>query len=153
MLLRARLSALLLFTLAATLGTLSPPASAAPSTVAATRWTGVGIAMEASQHVGKPYRYGATGPSSFDCSGFTRYVYAQFGKALPHNSAAQYRVTRKVSKSAKQVGDLIFTRSGSGRIGHVGIYAGNGNFWVAPRTGSRVKLQRIYTSNYVVGRV
>ncbi len=123
----------------------APAAEAAPM--------GSRIVAEAARHKGTPYRFGATGPSGFDCSGFTRYVYSRFGKQLPHNSAAQYRVSRKVAKSAKRAGDLIFTRSGSGRIGHVGIYAGGGKFWVAPKAGDRVKLQRIYTSNYVVGRL
>ncbi len=111
------------------------------------------VVAEASKHRGKPYKYGATGPSRFDCSGFTKYVYSRFGRNLPHSSAQQYKVSRKVAKSAKQVGDLIFTRNSSGRIGHVGIYAGSGRFWVAPKSGDVVKLQKIYTSNYVVGRV
>ncbi|HVE74308.1 MAG TPA: NlpC/P60 family protein [Mycobacteriales bacterium] len=106
----------------------------------------------ASQQRGKPYRYGAVGPNSFDCSGLVKYVYGRLGRNLPHNSAAQANSTRRISSSAKAPGDLIFVRSG-GRITHVGIYAGSGRFWVAPRSGTVVKLQQIYTSNYSVGRV
>ena len=101
---------------------------------------------------GKPYRYGSTGPSSFDCSGLMVYTFKQVGKRLPRTSQQQLNATQRISKSAKRPGDLIFTHRG-GRVGHVGVYAGNGNFWVAPRTGSVVKLQRIYTSSYYVGRV
>jgi cell wall-associated NlpC family hydrolase len=107
---------------------------------------------EAAKHRGAPYQYGATGPSRFDCSGFTRYVFARFGKSLPHNSAQQYNSVRHIARSAMQVGDLIFISSG-GRIGHVGIYAGNGKMWHSPKTGDVVKLATIYTSSYYVGRV
>lgn len=124
---------------------------AAPQADAAT--AGSRIVAEAQKHRGKPYQYGATGPSRFDCSGFTKYVYSRVGKSLPRTSNQQYAATRRVAKSAKQVGDLIFTRSSSGRIAHVGIYAGSGRFWVSPKTGDVVKLQRIYTSNYAVGRL
>ena len=147
----ARALALLALTVALTVALLASLLVVAPGADAST--PGSRVVAEAGKHRGKPYQYGADGPSRFDCSGFTKYVYSRFGKSLPHSSAQQYRVSRKVAKSAKQVGDLIFTRSSSGRIGHVGIYAGSGKFWVAPKTGDVVKLQKIYTSNYVVGRV
>ncbi len=106
----------------------------------------------ASQQAGKPYRYGAAGPNAFDCSGLTRYVWGKLGKSLPHSSSSQAGATRRVSNTSKQPGDLIFVNSG-GRITHVGIYAGSGRFWVAPKSGDVVRLQRIYTSSYFVGRV
>jgi peptidoglycan DL-endopeptidase CwlO len=113
------------------------------------------VVAEAQKHQGKPYVYGATGPDRFDCSGFTLYVFSRFGKKLPHNSAQQYSApgVKKVANSSKQLGDLIFMRSSSGRITHVGIYAGSGKWWVAPKSGDRVKLQALYSSNYVTGRV
>lgn len=111
------------------------------------------VIQEASRHRGKPYQWGASGPHRFDCSGFTMYVWAKFGKRLPHNSAQQYSVVRKIAKSQARPGDLIFTYNSSGRIGHVGIYAGNGTMWAAPHSGAYVRHQRIYTSNYYVGRV
>ena len=80
----------------------------------------------AAQQSGKPYRYGSTGPSAFDCSGFTTYIYnTQLGKRLPRTSAQQAAALPKVAPAAKQPGDLLFFRSGS-RVSHVGIYAGNG---------------------------
>ena len=106
----------------------------------------------AAAQQGKPYRYGSTGPSSFDCSGLMVYTFKQVGKRLPRTSQQQLNATQRISKSAKQPGDLIFTHR-NGRVGHVGVYAGNGKFWVAPKSGDVVKLQRIYTSTYYVGRV
>ncbi len=110
---------------------------------------------EARTHVGKPYVYGAVGPSKFDCSGFTLYVYRKLGRSLPHSSSGQYtaRGVRHVSASAKAVGDLIFMKSSSGRITHVGIYAGGNKWYVAPKSGDHVKLQTLYSSRYVVGRL
>jgi cell wall-associated NlpC family hydrolase len=110
------------------------------------------IITEAKRHQGKPYQYGATGPYRFDCSGYTKYVFGRLGRSIPRTSSDQYRASRKISKSYKQVGDLIFYRNSSGRITHVGIYAGSNKTWIAPRSGSYVKLQTIYSSNYVVGR-
>jgi cell wall-associated NlpC family hydrolase len=111
------------------------------------------VVAEAKTHKGKPYVYGATGPSKFDCSGFTKYVFSRFGKKLPHSSSAQYGAVSHVAKSSVQVGDLIFFKSSSGSINHVSIYAGNGKMWDAPKSGDHVRLRAIYSSNYVVGRL
>ncbi|MCW2680310.1 MAG: hypothetical protein JWM62_1711 [Frankiales bacterium] len=106
----------------------------------------------AAQQNGKPYRYGSTGPNSFDCSGLVKYSYAQAGKALPRTSGEMYRTTQRISPSQKQPGDLIFM-STNGRIGHVAVYAGNGMMWDAPTAGRTVSKRRIYSSSYYVGRV
>ena len=83
----------------------------------------------AGQHKGKPYYYGGSGPSSFDCSGFTAYVFAQVGEQLPHNAATQYNHGQPVDKSQLQPGDLVFFGYyGSASIHHVGIYIGNNSF-------------------------
>ena len=104
---------------------------------------------EARRHNGKPYRYGATGPSAFDCSGFTRYVFGQLGKSLPHNAAAQRDMATPVAHANARPGDLVFMDSN----GHVGIYAGDGMMWDSPRAGKTVTLRRIYSSTYAVGRL
>ena len=52
------------------------------------------VVAEAAKHRGAPYQYGAAGPTRFDCSGFTMYVFSRFGKRLPHSSAAQYSAVR-----------------------------------------------------------
>ncbi|CAO5156953.1 peptidoglycan DL-endopeptidase CwlO [Frankia sp. AiPs1] len=106
----------------------------------------------ASLQAGKPYVYGADGPSSFDCSGLVQYIYRQLGKTLPRTTDAQFAATTRVSMYNKQPGDLIFLGT-PGNIYHVGIYAGDGKMWVAPHTGDVVKLQTIYTTSYYVGRV
>lgn len=106
----------------------------------------------ASQQDGDPYRRGGEGPDSFDCSGLVRYSFAKAGKQLPHNSAEQERVTRDIPRSEMEPGDLVFISSG-GRVGHVGIYAGDGKFWDAPTSGGHVSLRKIWTDRYEVGRV
>ncbi len=107
----------------------------------------------AAQQAGKPYQYGSTGPNSFDCSGFTTYIYkTRLGRSIPRTSADQAAALPQVAQSAKQPGDLLFFRTG-GRVTHVGVYAGGNAMWAAPTTGDRVKLQSIYTSSYTVGRV
>ncbi len=80
------------------------------------------------------------------------YVFARVGKGLPRTSRQQLDATQRIAKTDKQPGDLIFTQR-NGRVGHVGVYAGDHKFWVAPKAGDVVKLQTIYTSNYLVGRV
>ena len=89
------------------------------------------VAVAAAQK-GDPYVYGADGPSSFDCSGLTKYVYGKLGKYLPHSSTSQYSSSyvTHLSQSSKAPGDIIFMHSG-GSIYHVGIYAGSGKWWVA----------------------
>lgn len=107
---------------------------------------------EAARHDGKDYRYGATGPDAFDCSGYVQYVFAQLGQELPRTSQDQYAASQKVARSDKRPGDLIALHSSSGRVTHVGIYAGGGDMWVASTGSDRVRLQEIYTDRYRVGR-
>ncbi len=106
----------------------------------------------AASKKGTPYRYGANGPRAFDCSGFTRWVFARVGKHLPRTSRAQAAFARHVRKSQRRTGDLVFFRS-RGRVYHVGIYAGHNRIWHAPRTGERVHLERIWTRSVSYGRV
>ena len=108
--------------------------------------------QEAARHRGKPYQWGATGPDRFDCSGFTLYVFSRLGKSLPHNSEQQEAATTPIAISQMRPGDLIFTRT-NGRIGHVGIYAGDGMMWHSPKAGDVVKFSAIYTRNITAGRV
>lgn len=106
----------------------------------------------ASTRRGTPYRWGAAGPRAFDCSGLTQWSYRQAGIRLPRTVIAQSRATRRVARSAKVPGDLIFYYS-HGRPYHMGIYAGRNMVWVARHSGTRITLQKIYTSQYYVGRV
>ena len=104
----------------------------------------------AKQNLGKPYSYGASGPNSFDCSGFTMYVYGKQGVKLTHNAQAQYSEGEHVSKGELKKGDLVFFGSSTGNIYHVGMYVGNGKYIHAPRTGENVKIVSLSDSyNYV----
>lgn len=78
---------------------------------------------EAKSHSGKRYRSGAKGPKNFDCSGFTGYVYNQFGYKLNASSSAQYSNGEEVEKGDLRPGDLVFFTSprSRGGVGHVGI--------------------------------
>nr|WP_232793921.1 MULTISPECIES: C40 family peptidase [Pseudofrankia] len=106
----------------------------------------------ASLQAGKPYVYGANGPDSFDCSSLVQYVYRQLGRSLPRTAEGQYEATLHVDPAHKEVGDLIFFGT-PGDIYHVGIYAGDGQMWAAPHSGSVVQLQTIWSTSYHVGRV
>jgi cell wall-associated NlpC family hydrolase len=107
----------------------------------------------AGAQTGDRYRYGAEGPNSFDCSGLTSYVYRRAtGRHLPHNSAAQARVTRRIPARAARPGDLVFFHDGS-HVYHVGIYIGHHRIIHAPYPGQRVKRERIWTSAVSYGRV
>lgn len=126
-------------------------ASASPSTpgpLPASRGNVVAIAM---QYLGVPYVWGGASPSGFDCSGFTMYVYAQIGVALPHYTGAQYAMGVAVPRSQLQPGDLVFFDG----LGHEGMYIGNNQFIHAPHTGDVVKISSIsgwYASTYVGAR-
>ncbi|MGE5423134.1 MAG: NlpC/P60 family protein [Ignavibacteriales bacterium] len=98
---------------------------------------GTSIIQKASQFIGTPYAYGGTGPGGFDCSGFTRYIYAEAGYNLPHNAAAQSGVGKPVAREELQSGDLVFFAYSGGGIFHVGIYCGDGRFIhsSSPRSG------------------
>ena len=106
----------------------------------------------AASKKGTPYRYGATGPRAFDCSGYTRWVFSRVGERLPRTSRAQAGAAKRIKKSSRRTGDLVFFRN-HGRVYHVGIYAGRHTIWHSPRTGERVKRTRIWTSNLSYGRV
>ena len=105
-----------------------------------------GIVAIAKSKLGAPYVWAADGPNSFDCSGFTMWVYAQVGVGLPHSSRAQYNSGPHVSKSNLQPGDLVFFGS---PIHHVGIYVGGGQYIHAPHTGDVVKISSLSRSDYV----
>ena len=88
------------------------------------------IITEAYKHLGKPYKYGATGPNSFDCSGFVYAVHRDLGIIVPRTSRDQSQVQgKKLSKNELRVGDLVFfDTSLKGHVNHSGIYLGNGKF-------------------------
>ena len=91
----------------------------------------------ALKQIGDRYVFGAAGLVTWDCSGLTMRAYQAAGVSLPHSSAAQSRMGKKVSLNSLKPGDLLFF----GRpVSHVGIYLGGGKMVHAPRSGSRVKV-------------
>ena len=106
------------------------------------------IAVRAAYaQLGKPYKWAADGPDSFDCSGLTMFVWAKAGVSLPHSSRAQRNSGRSLSRGEIRPGDLIFR--GRPTIHHVGIYIGDGRMIAAPQTGDVVKVQPAFAGEYV----
>jgi len=115
---------------------------------------GGSVVETAKSYIGSSYVYGASGPSSFDCSGFTSYIYKQYGVSLNRTAAGQYSNGTAVSKDELQPGDLVmFGKSG---INHVGIYIGGGQMVHAANPSRGVTTDTInsgyYYNNYVGAR-
>jgi len=104
---------------------------------------GATVLQVASKYVGTPYVFGGETPAGFDCSGYVAFVFSQFGVELPHSVHAQNRLGILIKPEDAVPGDLVVFDD----LSHDGIYAGNGNFYHAPRPGDSVKLAPIFTSN------
>jgi peptidoglycan DL-endopeptidase CwlO len=109
-----------------------PAAAASPA--AATRAAALNHAMS---KIGSPYRYGASGPNAFDCSGLVSWAFKKAGKSLPRTSRAQSKVGTPVSRSELQPGDLVFFYK---PVSHVGIYIGDNKIVHASTRKSPVKI-------------
>ncbi|MET1008256.1 MAG: NlpC/P60 family protein, partial [Propionibacteriaceae bacterium] len=99
----------------------------------------------AKKQIGDRYRYGASGPGSWDCSGLTQGAWKSAGKKLPHSARQQYKKGKKVSKSNLKPGDLVFYYRG---ISHVGIYVGKGKIVHASRPGKPVGYAKLNSMPY-----
>jgi cell wall-associated NlpC family hydrolase len=114
--------------------------AAAPAVPAVASSKAAAVLRYAYAQLGKPYRYGAAGARTFDCSGLTMRAWAAAGVSISHNAAAQYYSTKHVARSALQPGDLVYF----GRpIHHVGIYIGGGRFIEAPYTGADLRISNL----------
>ncbi|MCW8217989.1 NlpC/P60 family protein [Streptomyces halstedii] len=95
----------------------------------------------ARAQIGKPYVWGATGPSSYDCSGLTQAAWKEAGVTLPRTTWDQVKVGTRVATADLQPGDLVFFYDD---ISHVGIYKGDGMMIHAPKPGANVREESIY---------
>ncbi|QCQ91560.1 C40 family peptidase [Rhodococcus sp. SGAir0479] len=100
---------------------------------------GQAAANAAQSKIGSPYVWGATGPSSFDCSGLVQWAYKQAGKSIPRTSYDQVGGGSSVSRGNLQPGDVVAFYGGE----HVGIYIGGGNVVHAPTEGENVKVTSV----------
>lgn len=112
----------------------------------------VSVITYAEKFIGARYVYGASGPKTFDCSGFTMFIMAKYGIKLPHSARSQSSYGTKVSRDSLKPGDLVFfATSGGRRISHVGIYIGEDNFIHAASKGVMINNlnQEYYDRRYV----
>ena len=111
---------------------------------------GATAVAEARKQLGKPYRYGGSGPDSFDCSGLTSWAWRAAGVELSHSALTQYYETTRVSTSAVEPGDLLFFGGSVSGIHHVTMYIGGGEMIEASQTGTPIRI-RGWRSGDLVG--
>ena len=114
---------------------------------------------EAKKHLGKKYVWGANGPKTFDCSGFTCYVCNKNGICLPRTSIMQAEIGDKLPRNKLRPGDLIFfdtSKEKKGIVNHVGIYIGGGKFIHASSGAEKVVIsslsQPFYKQRFLWGQ-
>jgi cell wall-associated NlpC family hydrolase len=122
------------------------PAPSAPARASRPPFDGYALVGTALALRGTPYRDGGSDPSGFDCSGFTQYVFAQYGLALPREVREQFRLGKAVKPEELSAGDVIFfTTTGPGPT-HVAIAIGGDQFVHAPSTTGVVRVERLGSS-------
>ncbi len=113
--------------------------------------SGEAVVAYASKFLGTPYLWGGTTPDGFDCSGFTQYVYKQFGIYVGRTTKNQIHDGIQVARDQLEIGDLVFYGKG-GIPSHMGIYIGEGMYIHAPRTGDVVKISSYNRKDYITAR-
>ncbi|MFF9480237.1 NlpC/P60 family protein [Streptomyces sp. NPDC014733] len=109
---------------------------------------GAAALAAAQSKIGSPYVWGATGPSSFDCSGLTSWAYQQAGQSLPRTSQAQASAGTRIGMSELKPGDLVLFY---GDLHHIGLYAGNNTVLHAPKPGAAVRYESINNMPFQYG--
>lgn len=143
-----KLSCITLLALTA-IGCSSQPVSrsapvARPAPVASTADQAVTIAL---RQVGVPYRYGGSTPSGFDCSGLVHYSYSRAGKTVPRTTATLWSGMRPIDVGQLRKGDILFFKI-AGKMSHVGMYIGRGQFVHAPSSGKVVSVASLHSDFY-----
>jgi cell wall-associated NlpC family hydrolase len=108
-----------------------------------------GVAVQAAMaELGKPYQWGACGPSSWDCSCLMQHAYAVAGISIPRTTTSQYSGSGpQVARDQLAPGDLVFFGTAS-NIHHVGMYVGNGQMVAAPHTGAVVRIESLHADYF-----
>jgi cell wall-associated NlpC family hydrolase len=113
----------------------------------------IGIALALR---GVPYKNGGTDRTGFDCSGFTQFVFAQYGLPLPRDVQNQFKVGKPVDRKELEPGDLIFFTTTEPGASHVGIAVGSDSFVHAPSTSGVVRVERFdskyWATRFIGGR-
>ncbi|TSB17828.1 C40 family peptidase [Streptomyces benahoarensis] len=109
---------------------------------------GAAALAAAQSKIGSPYVWGATGPSSFDCSGLTSWAYQQAGQSLPRTSQAQASAGTRIGMNELKPGDLVLFY---GDLHHIGLYAGNNTVLHAPKPGAAVRYESINNMPFQYG--
>ena len=129
----------------------APPTSSPALNVDTYAITGTALALR-----GSPYRNGGSDPSGFDCSGFTQWVFAHHGVALPREVDEQFKVGKKIKLDDLKPGDLVFFHTVSRGASHVGIFVADDQFVHAPSSKGVVRVESInssyWSSRFVGGR-
>jgi cell wall-associated NlpC family hydrolase len=123
-----------------------PPPAPAPPRGPRPAIDGYALTSTALALRGTPYRDGGSDPSGFDCSGFTQYVFAQHGVALPRAVRDQYRLGKSVEPEDLAAGDMIFFTTTAPGPTHVAIAIGGDQFVHAPSTTGVVRVERLGSS-------
>lgn len=146
---RQRLWRIALMTSVVVATSASPALAHSPDGAAARRH----VKERAKSQVGANYRYGGDSPRGFDCSGLTKWTFDDHGANLPHSSMDQFELARKDGykriwkRKDLKVGDLVFHKTTSARVGHAGIYIGRGRF-ISTTSSEGVRVRSLYDPYY-----
>jgi cell wall-associated NlpC family hydrolase len=106
------------------------------------------LVSHARKYMGVRYQYSQSNENGFDCSGYVKYVYGNFGYSLPRSSFDQYKQSRHVKAVEALPGDLVFFVTRGKKVSHVGIYLGDNQFIHSPSKGKSVSVSNLDEGYY-----